>query len=93
MREADIDDLDFTPPEEDTVSGSAPAAPASSAIRIVKGSPSDAELAALVTVLAAASAGSDAVPGSGLPEDRWGEPVRMHRTFQPASPYSFRPAR
>lgn len=58
------------------------------AIRVVKGNPSDEEIAALVAVLtAAASAASPAT--DTRPSELWGTPVSMHRTFTPFSPYSY----
>lgn len=59
-----------------------------SSIRILKGSPTDEEIAALVTVFAAASAGACAPAPSG-PVDLWGIPTLMHRGAAPFSPYSF----
>lgn len=58
------------------------------ALRIVKGNPSDEEIAALVSVLAAA-AGAAAPEGDGKPPETWGEPTRMHRQWAPFSPYSY----
>ncbi|MFQ6328818.1 acyl-CoA carboxylase subunit epsilon [Nocardia sp. CWNU-33] len=56
-------------------------------IRIVKGSPSDEEVAALVCVLTAA-ANSAAARSTG-PADNWGRPNFMHRGSSPFSPYAF----
>ncbi|NLE82816.1 MAG: acyl-CoA carboxylase subunit epsilon [Rhodococcus sp.] len=58
-------------------------------VRVVKGAPSDEELAALVTVLASAAAAGTQESGSSLPPETWGDPVQMHRTYAPFSPYSF----
>ena len=68
------------------------AAAAASAIRIVKGDPSDEEIAALVAVLTAAQ-GSASAPADTRPVELWGSPVTMHRTFAPFSPYSFAASR
>lgn len=57
-------------------------------LTVLKGSPTDADVAALVTVFAAAAAAADSVVDN-TPQDRWGEPVQMHRTRAPFSPYSF----
>ena len=58
-------------------------------IRILKGSPTDEELAALVCVFAsAANAGAGAPDRSG-PVDLWGRPTMMHRGASPFSPYAF----
>ncbi|WP_280371887.1 acyl-CoA carboxylase subunit epsilon [Nocardia wallacei] len=57
-------------------------------IRILKGSPTDDEIAALVCVLAAA-ANSAAAPGPSGPADAWGRPTLMHRGTSPFSPYAF----
>ncbi|NKY50576.1 acyl-CoA carboxylase subunit epsilon [Nocardia vermiculata] len=67
----------------------APAAPAAPAIRILKGSPTDEEIAALVTVFAAAAANSAAAPQDQGPVDNWGRPTMMHRGTSPFSPYAF----
>ncbi|OLL16691.1 MULTISPECIES: acyl-CoA carboxylase subunit epsilon [unclassified Rhodococcus (in: high G+C Gram-positive bacteria)] len=61
---------------------------AAAAIRIVKGRPSDVEIAALVAVLAAAS-GSAAPAVDDRPRETWGDPTRMHRRTAPFSPYSY----
>lgn len=57
-------------------------------IKVVKGSPTDADIAALVTVFSAAAGATDAV-GPHLPPETWGTPTRMHRGTAPFSPYSF----
>lgn len=67
----------------------APADEPAAALRIVKGNPSDAEIAALVSVLAAAAAGSGESEGDGKPPETWGNPTRMHRRWAPFSPYSY----
>lgn len=56
-------------------------------IKVLKGSPTDFEIAALVAVLAAA--GSAATPTDTAPTDNWGAPARMHRQRAPFSPYAF----
>lgn len=56
-------------------------------ITVLKGSPTDVEIAALVAVLAAA--GSAPAPVDTTPADHWGEPTRMHRQRAPFSPYAF----
>ena len=61
---------------------------AAAASRIVKGRPSDVEIAALVAVLAAAS-GSAAPAADDRPRETWGDPTRMHRRTAPFSPYSY----
>ncbi|HLS77521.1 MAG TPA: acyl-CoA carboxylase subunit epsilon [Nocardia sp.] len=57
-------------------------------VKILRGSPTDAEVAALVCVFAAASGGS-ADTDSGKPRELWGRPTAMHRGASPFSPYSF----
>ncbi|MFF0500791.1 acyl-CoA carboxylase subunit epsilon [Nocardia aobensis] len=57
-------------------------------IRVLKGSPTDEDLAALVTVFAAASANAGAPQDQG-PVDNWGRPTMMHRGTSPFSPYAF----
>ncbi|RVW11418.1 acyl-CoA carboxylase subunit epsilon [Prescottella agglutinans] len=57
-------------------------------IKVVKGNPTDAEIAAVVTVLCAAAAAGEPA-GDGLPPETWGAPTRMHRGHAPFSPYSF----
>lgn len=59
------------------------------AIRVVKGNPSDEEIAALVAVLTAAAAGASGPAGDSRPPELWGTPASMHRTYAPFSPYSF----
>ncbi|MCQ4122812.1 acyl-CoA carboxylase subunit epsilon [Rhodococcus tibetensis] len=67
-----------------------PAATASEPfVRVIKGSPTDAELAALVTVLMAAASNGSGDPDSHLPPESWGAPTRMHRRVAPFSPYAF----
>ncbi|EME14749.1 acyl-CoA carboxylase subunit epsilon [Rhodococcus triatomae] len=56
-------------------------------IKVLKGNPSDVDIAAIVAVLAAA--GSAATPVDTAPADHWGEPTRMHRVRAPFSPYAF----
>ncbi|MBF6204707.1 acyl-CoA carboxylase subunit epsilon [Streptomyces gardneri] len=56
--------------------------------RVVKGSPTDEELAALVCVLSAAANGT-AQTGPAGPPDMWGRPTLMHRGTSPFSPYAF----
>ncbi|MGV9820461.1 acyl-CoA carboxylase subunit epsilon [Nocardia xishanensis] len=57
-------------------------------IRIVKGSPSDEEIAALVCVFSTAANASGASGPTG-PADGWGRPTMMHRGTSPFSPYAF----
>ncbi len=59
-----------------------------SAIRVVKGNPTDFDLAALVSVLTAAASTASA-PLDSRPQELWGAPTSMHRTYAPFSPYSF----
>ncbi|WP_280396522.1 acyl-CoA carboxylase subunit epsilon [Nocardia carnea] len=56
---------------------------------IEKGSPSDAEIAALVCVFAAAAADASAAPADDGPLDLWGRPTLLHRGSSPFSPYSY----
>ncbi|PPJ25225.1 hypothetical protein C5E45_18515 [Nocardia nova] len=58
-------------------------------IRVLKGSPTDEELAALVTVFAVAGANAAAAPQDPGPVDNWGRPTMMHRGTSPFSPYAF----
>ncbi|MGV8875101.1 MAG: acyl-CoA carboxylase epsilon subunit [Rhodococcus sp. (in: high G+C Gram-positive bacteria)] len=67
---------------DDTVSETSPD------VRVVKGNPSDEDLAALVAVVTAARNGSGSVPDSRPPE-LWGSPELLHRRFAPQSTYSF----
>ncbi|PTR31605.1 acyl-CoA carboxylase epsilon subunit-like protein [Rhodococcus sp. OK519] len=62
--------------------------PQSPLITVVKGNPTDEEIAAVVTVLCAAAAAGEPVADS-LPPETWGAPTRMHRGRAPFSPYSF----
>ncbi|MFZ2526620.1 MAG: acyl-CoA carboxylase subunit epsilon [Rhodococcus sp. (in: high G+C Gram-positive bacteria)] len=58
------------------------------AFRIVKGNPTDEDVAVLVSVLAATSS-DGASDGDGRPAETWGAPTRMHRQWAPFSPYSY----
>ncbi|AHH15953.1 acetyl-/propionyl-CoA carboxylase epsilon subunit [Nocardia nova SH22a] len=57
-------------------------------VRVLKGSPTDAELAALITVFAAAAGSGAPEPDPG-PVDNWGRPTMMHRGASPFSPYAY----
>ncbi|MEU1210692.1 acyl-CoA carboxylase subunit epsilon [Nocardia sp. NPDC005746] len=57
-------------------------------IQVLKGNPTDLELAALVSVFAAASA-TAAAPADRGPADMWGRPTLLHRGSSPFSPYAF----
>jgi len=75
----------------ETAAAAAAAAPGPSAapfLQILRGSPTDAEVAALVCVFAAA-AGESGDADSGKPRDLWGTPTKMHRGASPFSPYAF----
>ncbi|WP_238845893.1 acyl-CoA carboxylase epsilon subunit [Nocardia terpenica] len=78
-----VDDLVTTEPVETEAE-----AHAGPVIRILKGAPTDDEVAALVCVLAAA-ANSGAAPAAQGPADLWGRPTLLHRGTSPFSPYSF----
>ncbi|AYF75027.1 acyl-CoA carboxylase subunit epsilon [Nocardia yunnanensis] len=58
-------------------------------VRVLKGNPTDLELAALVAVIAAASANGAAAPADNRPADHWGRPTLLHRGSSPFSPYAF----
>ncbi|MDV7352687.1 acyl-CoA carboxylase subunit epsilon [Rhodococcus oxybenzonivorans] len=58
-------------------------------VTVIKGSPTDEEIAALVIVLTAAANSGSGDPDSHLPPESWGAPTRMHRTVAPFSPYAF----
>ncbi|MDV8020528.1 acyl-CoA carboxylase subunit epsilon [Rhodococcus sp. IEGM 1330] len=62
--------------------------PTPAAVRVVKGNPTDEELAALVTVLTAAQSGSEST-GDSRPRELWGSPELLHRRFVPQSAYSY----
>ncbi|MEV0360371.1 acyl-CoA carboxylase subunit epsilon [Nocardia sp. NPDC050697] len=81
---------DSIPAETEAASAEPAAAEASIAplIRVERGNPSDAEIAALVCVFTAAAAGS-AAPGEQGPLDLWGSPTLLHRGAAPFSPYAF----
>ncbi len=86
-------ELDLTvDPIADAVAAAAPAAAPAVAeqpfIRVIKGAPTDEEIAALVCVLSAA-ANSAAPSGPVGPADFWGRPTLMHRGTSPFSPYAF----
>jgi hypothetical protein len=71
-------------------SGPAPAAPL--LLRIIRGEPTPAELAALVTVLAARSAAARAGAGQADEDARgaWSDPARLVRTPLRAMPGGWR---
>ncbi len=56
--------------------------------RILKGSPTDQDIAALVAVLSAATADAPAGTSNG-PADAWGTSTMMHRGTNPFSPYVY----
>lgn len=58
-------------------------------IRVVKGNPSDEDIAALVAVLTAAAASASTSAADTRPPELWGTPASMHRTYLPYSPSSF----
>ncbi|MEU0545467.1 acyl-CoA carboxylase epsilon subunit [Nocardia sp. NPDC005978] len=57
-------------------------------VQVLKGNPTDLELAALVAVIAAA-ASVPAGSGASGPLDAWGRPTLLHRGSSPFSPYAF----
>lgn len=71
----------------DTAEGTASEGTQLPVIKVLKGNPTDLEIAALVAVLAAA--GSGEAPADTTPPDRWGEPTKMHRRRVAFSPYAF----
>ncbi|WP_245721980.1 acyl-CoA carboxylase subunit epsilon [Nocardia crassostreae] len=58
-------------------------------IQVLKGNPTDEELAALVAVFTAAAASAAAAPSKNGPADMWGRPTLSHRGSSPFSPYAF----
>ncbi|MGM7644286.1 acyl-CoA carboxylase epsilon subunit [Nocardia sp. JW2] len=67
----------------------APAEPAGEPLlRILKGSPTDEDVAALVAVFSAAAASAPA-PTAPQPVDGWGQATLMHRGSSPFSPYVY----
>ncbi|WP_410873556.1 acyl-CoA carboxylase epsilon subunit [Nocardia sp. A7] len=56
--------------------------------RVIKGSPTDQDIAALVAVLSAAAANAP-TGGSNGPADAWGASTMMHRGVNPFSPYVY----
>ncbi|MFE3545038.1 acyl-CoA carboxylase epsilon subunit [Nocardia sp. NPDC059177] len=56
--------------------------------RVLKGSPTDQDIAALVAVLSAAAASAPAGGPQG-PLDSWGNATLMHRGTSPFSPYAY----
>ncbi|WP_378737565.1 acyl-CoA carboxylase subunit epsilon [Nocardia brasiliensis] len=82
-------ELDLIANEVESAGDAGTAAPAATEplFRVVKGNPSDEELAALVCVLSAAANSGTAGPTG--PADMWGRPTFMHRGTSPFSPYAF----
>ncbi|WP_459963336.1 acyl-CoA carboxylase subunit epsilon [Nocardia sp. IFM 10818] len=58
-------------------------------VQVLKGNPTDEELAALVAVFTAAAASAAAAPSNTGPADMWGRPTLSHRGSSPFSPYAF----
>ncbi|MGU3292225.1 acyl-CoA carboxylase subunit epsilon [Williamsia sp. M5A3_1d] len=63
------------------------ATPARPLLRIVRGNPSDADVAVLVAVLAGAGGGDDSGPPPA--RDLWGSPTDRLRPAWPLAPNSF----
>jgi hypothetical protein len=60
------------------------------AIRVLRGEPTDEELAALVAVLLAAGSSAHAAPiDSGKPAETWGHPALLHQYSIAYSPTAF----
>ncbi|APE33407.1 hypothetical protein BOX37_04865 [Nocardia mangyaensis] len=55
---------------------------------VLKGAPTDEDIAALAAVLSAAAAAAPA-EGTRGPVDAWGKPTMMHRGTSPFSPYAY----
>ncbi|WP_019932990.1 acyl-CoA carboxylase subunit epsilon [Nocardia sp. BMG111209] len=68
---------------------SGPESPAGPVIRILKGSPTADEIAAVISVLSAAAAAGSAAPVASGPIDMWGRPSFMHRGTSSFSPYAY----
>jgi hypothetical protein len=62
---------------------------AESLVQVLKGSPTDDELAALVAVLTAAASAAPAPAVDTRPVELWGIPTASHRGAAPFSPYAF----
>lgn len=86
-----VDDLVDTmeAPAADESESNAGHSGASDTIRILKGSPTDLEVAALACVFAAVASSGVSAPASTGPVDLWGMPTLMHRDASPFSPYAF----
>ncbi|GAA5067941.1 acyl-CoA carboxylase epsilon subunit [Nocardia callitridis] len=85
------DNADAAAKADDSAASStttATAADGTELFRVVKGAPTDVDLAALVAVLTAAANTAPAQAPSG-PPDMWGAPTLLHRTASPFSPYAF----
>ena len=67
-----------------------PAAEQSSLLRVVKGTPSPEELAALVTVVSRMSAGAQASTAGGTPKPEWGAHHRKVRGTHRHGPGAWR---
>jgi acyl-CoA carboxylase epsilon subunit len=65
-------------------------APAVTAITVNRGRPTDAELAALISVLLAALAGAPMPPGDPPPPSRWAERGRVLSAPPRPGPHSWR---
>nr|WP_206071899.1 acyl-CoA carboxylase subunit epsilon [Antrihabitans stalactiti] len=58
-------------------------------VQVLKGAPTDDELAALVAVLTTAASSAPAAAGPTKPIELWGNPTFSHRGAAPFSPYAF----
>ncbi len=70
-----------TPNDGDATAQAAPV------FRIVKGNPSDEDVASIVAVLAAATGSGEAAPSG--PRDLWGTPTDRLRPAEPLAPLNF----
>ena len=80
MSEEAVSEADLVVPE---------GAPASPVIQVLKGSPDDDEIAALVAIFTAAAGSGPGPSGPKGPPDMWGTPSLMHRGSPTFAPYAF----
>ncbi|GGK56300.1 acyl-CoA carboxylase epsilon subunit [Nocardia camponoti] len=90
--ELELDDLGLVEEVESIVDALIEAQPSEPQqepmFRVLKGSPTDEDVAALVAVFAAASAQVGAAVETG-PTDNWGVATLSHRGVNPFSPYAY----
>ncbi|CAM2937280.1 acyl-CoA carboxylase epsilon subunit [Skermania piniformis] len=58
-------------------------------VAVLRGNPTDGEIAAIVVALQAAAASAAPAPPDRRPPELWGPPTALHRGAQPFAPNSY----